>query len=304
MNIPPLISIITINYNHAEDTCELLDSLRKITYPNIEIFVVDNNSKQDPSIIKLQFPEIKFIQSNENRGFAGGNNLAIKQAKGDFILLINNDTIVPDYFLEPLVNKLLEDKTIGIVSPKIEFLHTPGMLQYAGMTPMNEFTVRNTVIAYGEWDKGQYETDKITAFAHGAAMMIRRSIVQKAGMMPEVYFLYYEELDWCTSISKMGYKICYVHNSKIYHKESVSTGKLSPLKVYYMNRARLIYLRRNVKGLKLFVAALFQFFIAMPKNASVFILKNQISLFKAYHKAAIWIIKHWFDSKIKGNPSL
>ena len=126
------------------------------------------------------------------------------------------------------------------------------------------------LIAYGEWDKGQYETDKITAFAHGAAMMVRRSIIQKVGMMPEVYFLYYEELDWCTSISKMGYKICYVHNSKIYHKESVSTGRLSPLKVYYMNRARLNISQKKCKRIKVTCCCTFPVFYCNAQKCICF----------------------------------
>src|ERR1035437_10055876 len=124
----PLVSIITVNYNQTEVTCALLESLRGISYPTIEIFVVDNASfKDDPAPIKSRYPEINLILSNENLGFAGGNNRALRQSKGDYILLINNDTVVETEFLEPLVNKMLSNKIIGAVSPKVRYYYQPNI---------------------------------------------------------------------------------------------------------------------------------------------------------------------------------
>jgi GT2 family glycosyltransferase len=135
-------------------------------------------------------------------------------------------------------------------------------------------------------------------------MMVSRKAAENVGLMSEVYFLYYEELDWGYRITNAGYKIYYVHNSLIYHKESISTGKQSPTKIYYMNRARLIYLRRNVKGIKLFLAILYQLLIAIPKNASMFIIKGRFDLASAYHKAVIWILKNFYQSELFENPKL
>ena len=100
----PLVSIISINYDHPEVTCQMLDTLKKITYPNIEVFIVDNASpNDDPAIIPEQHPWVNFIQLKENLGFAGGNNVAVKRATGEYILFLNNDTELEPGFLEPLV---------------------------------------------------------------------------------------------------------------------------------------------------------------------------------------------------------
>ncbi len=301
----PLVSLITVNYDHPEVTLDLLSTLRKISYPNIEIIVVDNASpKDDPSILKDAYPEINFIQSPVNLGFAGGNNLGIRQTRGKYLFFINNDTEVEPGFLEPLVAKCESDPKIGAVSPKIKFYALPDTIQFCGQAPMNHFTMRSHGIGHGVVDKGQFEADSLTHFVHGAAMMVPRSVIEKVGLMPECYFLYYEELDWCASIKRAGYQLWYVHNSTIYHKESISTGKMSPFKTYYMNRSRLLYLRRNVKGFTILVALLYQIFVAIPKNLTVFLLKKDKGHFKAYTRMLGWHLKHLFSKEIHLNPGM
>lgn len=304
-NSYPLVSIITISYDHPEVSCLMLDSLRKITYPNIEIIVVDNASpNDDPSIIPNNYPEVRFIQLNENLGFAGGNNVGIREAKGDYFLLLNNDTEVEPGFLEPLVAKFQNDAKVGAVSPKIQFHHTPGMIQFAGITPIHLLTGRSQGIGFGVMDEGQFNQDSVTAYAHGAAMMVSRNVAESVGLMTEIFFLYYEELDWGHRIREAGYTIYYVHNSLVLHKESISTGKQSPTKIYYMNRARLIFLRRNVKGFKLLIAILYQLMISIPKNATMFLLKGRFDLVSAYHKAIMWMFRNYYSKEIFKNPQL
>ncbi len=301
----PLVSIITVNYDHPEVTLALLFSLRLVTYPAIEIIVVDNASpKDDPAVLKRSYPEIIFIQSKENLGFAGGNNLGVRKAKGKYLLFINNDTEVDPGFLEPLVAKCESDQEIGAVSPKIKYFDHPDTIQFCGQAPMNHCTMRSHGIGHGVVDTGLFDFDSVTHFVHGAAMMVPRSVILQIGLMPECYFLYYEELDWCASMKQAGYQLWYVHNSVILHKESISTGKMSPLKTYYMNRSRLLYLRRNVKGIKFLVAVLYQSFVAIPKNLLVFALKSDSGHFKAYSRAIIWHIKHAFSKDIHSNPKL
>ena len=301
----PLVSIITVNYDHPEVTLALLSTLRLITYPNIEIIVVDNASpKDDPSILKNSFPEIIFIQSTVNLGFAGGNNLGIRKAQGKYLLFINNDTEVEPGFLEPLVAKCESDPTVGAVSPKIKFYYHSDTIQFCGQAPMNNYTMRSHGIGHGVIDNGQFDSDSRTHFVHGAAMMFPMEVIKKVGLMPECYFLYYEELDWCASIKRAGYQLWYVHNSTILHKESISTGKLSPFKTYYLNRSRLLYLRRNVKGITFFVALMYQLLVAIPKNLTVFLLKKDKGHFKAYARMLNWHLKHLFSKGIHTNPGL
>jgi len=299
----PLVSIISINYDHPDVTCQLLDSLRQISYPRIEIIIVDNASpNDDPFIISQSFPEVHFIQSKENLGFAGGNNLGIRIAKGKYVLFLNNDTEVDPGFLEPLVKKFEADEKMGAASPKIKFFHTPDTLQFAGLSALNPYTIRNKGYGYGVEDTGQFDNDALTNFVHGAAMMVPMEVIHKVGLMAESYFLYYEELDWATRIKNSGYNLWYIHNSVVLHKESVSTGKLSPLKIYYMNRSRLLYLRRNVTGITFLIATVYQLCISIPKNALQFLIKGEYGLFKAYHKAVMWHGKNLFSKEIHSNP--
>lgn len=212
----PLVSIITVNYNHSETTMELIESLSNISYPNIEIIVVDNASPNDnPKLIKERYPRINLVESVLNYGFAGGNNLGIMRARGEYILMLNNDTVVEPDFLEPLVKKFQEHPELGAVSPKIRYYDNKNIIQFAGFTEINKWTIRNKTIGKDEVDIGQYNTDRETAYTHGAAMMVPMKVIKQVGMMSYDFFLYYEEADWCLRIRKAGYKIQYVYNSLV-----------------------------------------------------------------------------------------
>ena len=254
MNIE--VSIITVNYNGYKDTCELIDS---ITFnDNMEVIVVDNASQQDEaSLIAKQYPHVKAIRSNKNLGFAGGNNLGIKAAKGKYLFLINNDTIFNGFHVEALINRLESSSNIGIICPKIRFTWGNKIIQYAGYTHLSTITVRNRAIGFGEEDKGQYNTAHPTPYAHGAAMLIKRETITKVGLMPECYFLYYEELDWSMMFTRAGYEIWYDPACTIYHKESQSTGQNSPLRTYYITRNRLLLVKRNWHGLNRCIAYIY-----------------------------------------------
>jgi GT2 family glycosyltransferase len=206
--------------------------------------------------------------------------------------------------MEPLVEKLEKNPGIGAVSPKIKFYYQPDTIQYAGYTPINNITMRNFAIGYWEKDKGQYDNDKETAYAHGAAMMVPMRVVKEIGLMSYIFFLYYEEADWCARIKKAGYKIYYVGKSYVLHKESVSTGKMSPLKIYYQNRNRIVFMRRNIEGKEFYLGILYQLFVAIPKNALKFLLKGKIIYFLAYYRGIGWHITHLFSKEIYENPML
>ncbi len=301
----PLVSIITVNYNQARVTCELLESLKKCTYPNIEIIVVDNHSvDDDPSIIKKEYPQIKYIENPINYGFAAGNNFGIMAAKGDYVMLLNNDIEVSADFLEPLVELLENNEDIGAVSPKIKYFYRSDTIQYAGYTPINPVTMRNFAIGYMEKDNEKYNDIRETAYGHGAALMVPMRVIKQVGLMSYTFFLYYEEADWCARIVKAGFKIYFCGKSYVLHKESVTTGKLSSLKTYYLNRNRLVFMRRNYEGRNFYLGIFYQLFVAIPKNAFKFLLKGKIAIFMAYYKAVIWNINHLYDEEIHENPML
>lgn len=289
----PLVSIITINYNQLQITCQLLDTLRKVTYPAVEVIVVDNNSAENPTaVITEQYPEVKLLVSEQNLGFAGGNNLGIAASHGGYLLFLNNDTEVDPGFLEPLVDLFESNPAAGAASSKILYHNSGETIQYAGSTRIDPFTGRSRRIGYLETDKGQYNSVRETDLAHGAAMMVPRRIIDKVGMMPEFFFLYYEEVDWCESIKKAGYKIYFVPGSKVYHKESMSIGKASTLKTYYMTRNRVLFMRRNTTGLNKLSWILFFLFVSLPKNAVAFTLKRDPEHSKAFWKGLYWNMTH------------
>ncbi len=274
------LSIITVNYNGYKDTCELIDSIP--FNENMEVIVVDNGSKEDETnILQTRYPHIKVIRSDQNLGFAGGNNIGIKAARGQYLYLVNNDTIFKDFDPQLLIQRLESSPKIGMVCPKIRFAWGNNPIQYAGYTPLSPITIRNLAIGCGEEDTGQYDSPHPTPYAHGAAMMLKREVVDKVGLMPESYFLYYEELDWSMMITRKGYEIWYEPASTIYHKESQSTGQNSPLRTYYLTRNRLLLVKRNVKGIKKYVAYAYLQMIVAIRDILNYLLKGQTNLLKA-----------------------
>jgi GT2 family glycosyltransferase len=291
----PFVSIITVNFNQVPVTRDFLKSIRQITYPNYEVIVVDNASQQ-PGFDALmdEFEGVNFIQSPENLGFAGGNNLGTQLAQGEYLLYINNDTEVDPGFLEPLVKCMQQNPQIGISSPKIKFFHHPDTIQYAGGNDLNPYTGRGRFTGYHQRDHDRFNQTQPTRLIHGAAMLVSRSMMQQVGQMEEMYFLYYEELDWGERAKRAGYLLYYVADSVVYHKASVTTGKNSPLKVYYQTRNRLLFMRRNFTGLQLLSSVLFFLFFSIPKALILLSIRRQFSLVKAYLRAVYWHAAHIF----------
>ena len=248
-----IISVITVNYNGVKDTCALIDSIP--SDDSIEVIVVDNASAKDEATeISQRYPNVHVIRSIQNLGFAGGNNLGLKAARGKYLYIVNNDTFLKGSdsdkhkSLQIMINRLESSPTIGMVCPKILFAWPPNPIQFAGYTPLSRITIRNKAIGCGEEDRGQYQNAHSTPYAHGAAMMIKREALENVGFMPECYFLYYEELDWSVMFTQTGYEIWYEPDSTIYHKESQTTGANSSLKTYYITRNRLLFVKRNIKS--------------------------------------------------------
>jgi GT2 family glycosyltransferase len=297
--IQPLVSIIALNWNTHSVTCDFLKSIKEhCTYSNIEVIVVDNHSDDDPSVLfRSIYPAVKVIRNQHNLGFSGGNNIGIKAAKGDYLFIVNNDTEFTPGLLEGLLDVFRLYPDAGVASPKFHYFFHKGTIEYAGYQHVNPFTGRNGMIGCREKDEGQYDEIKTTHYAHGGGMMVSRKVIEDVGPLYEPFFLYYEEFDWCTKIKKAGYKIYYQPKSLIYHKESMTTGKSSPLKTFYITRNRILFMRRNapLPGLMVFLAWFVCFTI--PKNTVQFIAKKQKDHLKSFWKGILW----HFNSKITFN---
>ena len=277
------LSIITINYNGIKDTYELIDSIP--FKEHLEVIVVDNASKEnEASKIAEKYPQVKVIRSSQNLGFAGGNNIGIKEAKGKNILLINNDTYFKEFNIDSLINRLESSDKIGIVCPKLRFAWGSNPIQFAGYTPLSNITLRNKAIGFGEEDKGQYDTAHPTPYAHGAAMLIKRKAIEKAGLMPESFFLYYEEIDWSMMFTRAGYEIWYDPSCTVYHKESQTTGQNSPLRTYYITRNRLLLVKRNYKGINKYISYIYLIGLVATRDIIKHSLQGRFDLVKAVYK--------------------
>lgn len=291
----PEISIVTVNFNQPQVTEALMQNLLNTACRrSYELIVVDNGSTHNP-VPQWQdlYPQFTFIHSPQNLGFAGGNNLGIAAAKGKFLFLINNDTECTDYLADALADVLEQHPQIGLISPKILYWDAPTMVQYAGFTPMNYYTCRNAVIGQYEQDNGQYDLRLgPTAYPHGAAMMCRRDALERAGLMNPIFFLYYEELDWAEAFRQKGYEHWFCGHATIYHKESVSVGKKSRLKEYYMNRNRLLFIRRNGRWQHKLFFWCYNLFIVFPRNILVYVKEGNTTFIPAIFKALWWNITH------------
>lgn len=276
-----MVSIITVNYNGWQDTCELIASFKCFeTYP-YEIIVVDNASKGNDVVrIKQQFPDIQLVSSDRNLGFAGGNNLGYRYAKGDYILFINNDMVLKQAILGPLVGRL-EREEIGAVSPCVCYLYNCEQMQYYGYKQLGKITLRHTTESFDLSRKKDFEISHETEVLYGGAMMLRKDVIEKVGEMPEVYFLFAEEFDWSNKIRECGFKIWYESASIVYHKGGASIRYGTPLRAYYMSRARILFVRRNNKGISKTLACAYLIGISMIKNVMIALLKRDKNMIKA-----------------------
>ncbi len=283
----PLVSVISVNYNGLELTCRMVDSLLRWNTVPTEIIVVDNGSRRDEAAeLRRLYPMLTVLRSERNLGFAGGNNLGIRAARGRYLLLLNNDTEIGADGLGHLCRTLDDHPEAGAVCPKIRFFQPPRNIQFAGYEPLTSITLRNALIGFGQPDDGRFDTPRETPYAHGAAMMVRREAAEQAGPMPEIYFLYYEELDWSVRIAERGWTIRYDPRCTVYHKESATTGAESPLRTYYLTRNRLLFGWRNRRGAARLLTVVYQLCMALPKQALTTFLRGRRDLSAAALRGA------------------
>lgn len=255
------VSIVIINYNGEKETRECLDSLLEINQEDVDLstIVVDNYPQNPISIDAKKYSKInlELIFLKKNLGFSGGNNKGIEKALEDgaeYVLILNNDTLVEKNFLQELLSVIESDSSIGIVSPKIYFekgfeFHKERypdsekgkVIWFAGgiIDWKNIITVHRGV---DEVDKGQYDQMMESDFATGCALLAPRDIFKKTGGFDDSYFLYYEDNDLSQRVKKMGYKIIYAPKSIIWHKNASSSGGSgSKLQDYFISRNRMIF---------------------------------------------------------------
>ena len=250
------VSIILLNYKGLKDTLECINSLKRIKTNNlsVEIVVVDNGSGDESVKVLKNVPNIKLLVNNKNSGYSGGNNLGIKFAlKGgaDYILILNNDTVVDVNFL---VNLISAAKSADIIAPKIYF--APGfefhksrykkedigkVIWFAGAN-IDWGNILGQHIGVDEVDNGQFSNPREIQFATGACMFVKSDVFKKIGLLDEKYFLYLEDMDFCTRAARFGFKIIYEPSAVIWHKNASSAGGSgSQIQNYFITRNRLLF---------------------------------------------------------------
>ncbi len=242
--INPNLFIIILNWNGLHDTIECIESLKRSDYKNFQILVVDNGSDADYYRL-IEIKEIELLRLQENIGFAGGANAGIKYAldnNADYILLLNNDTIVSLNFLSLLIKNLTLEENCGIVAPQINYYNAPKKIWSAGG---NISKIRGSGFVLSNKIKNKEGTNRFVDFVSGCCMLIRKEVFNKVNDFDENYFLYVEDVDFCKRVIDSGFKIMVVPQSKIWHKVNASTlNNNSYIPLYYNTRNRLYFTKK------------------------------------------------------------
>ncbi len=235
----PLPSVIVLNWNGKRFLDECLSSLRAQTYKDFEVILVDNGSN-DGSVefIKGKYGGlVTLIENERNLGFATGNNQGIRAAKGDYILLLNNDTKVDPRWMEKLVKVAEEDRTVGMCASKILCYDDPRVIDNVGHLIYRDGLNRGR--GRLEKDMGQYEEIEEVLFPSGCAALYRREMLEEIGLFDDDFFAYGDDTDLGLRGRWAGWRCLYVPQAVVYHKYSGSTGSYSPFKAFYVERNRV-----------------------------------------------------------------
>lgn len=245
----PSVHIVLINWNSVADTLECLDSLMKQDYPSSRIIVVDNASRDDEaSVIEHAHPSVTVLRQQANLGFCGGNNVGIKHALAagaDYVLVLNNDTIVPPSMISRLVRVSQEIPNVGAVSPLILCYPETDLVWYAGSFWEAETATFRHPLQYRSIEELRCgDSPFMSQYACGCGLLVSANVLREVGLMDERYFAYYDEADWCCRMKNAGLMSYVVPTATLYHKVSKATS--TALVTYFTARNRLLWMKENL----------------------------------------------------------
>jgi len=279
MNNNVRLAIILVNWNRSDDTLNCLESINLSTYQNYITIVVDNGSRSE-EIIKLKQSKSSFllIEAGENLGYTGGNNRGIQHAidiNVEYILLLNNDTLISPDALDNIIRAADVDKQIGILSPKILF-HPARHIIWSAGTDFDDRFLMGYLTGYKKEDVGQFNQERYVDYVTGCAMMIRSKVILEVGMLCDDYFAVCEDIDYCLKVRKAGYKIKYEPSSSIWHIESASSGGTdAPQYVYYQTRNYFLLHKRWAKGLRQIIMSQGYYVAFVIKRGLMFVVQGK-----------------------------
>jgi len=251
--ICPKVYVVILNWNGKDDTVECLNSLKKLSYPNFRVIVVDNASTDgSQELIKRTRPDVELIENSANLGCGGGNNVGIREAlkKGaDYVFLLNNDTIVDSNLLSILVEVGESSPQIGIIGPKIYPYSEPDKIWAAGAETVRFSYYIGKLRGFNQRDKGQYDFDGEVDFLLTCGVMIKREVFELIGLLDADYFYTTEDFDFCLRARKTGFKVFYVSRAMMWHKVAASVGGMgyTPTRKYYSERGKVIFMKKHAK---------------------------------------------------------
>lgn len=256
MSQPRVIAII-LNTNRREDTLECLGSLQQSTYPSLAIIVLDNHSTDGSAqAIHSNFPLAQLIELTENRGYAGNNNVGIAAALAqgaDWVLVLNEDTILAPDCIKQLVHAGESDSHIGMVGPMVYHYDEPDVIQSAGGWTNRHWESGH--LAQDEKDRGQFTAPHSVDWLTGCGILVRRDVIEQVGMLDERFFIYYEEKEWCVRAQKAGWGLVHVPQAKLWHKGVSRDYRPKPSFFYYSTRNRFFMLAKHNAPLMAWVIA-------------------------------------------------
>ncbi len=244
------LAIILVNYKKADDTVACIESLYESSYQNFDVILVDNGSNDSSvDIFKRKFPNIHLIANQINFGFSEGNNIGIRysmEKKYDYILLLNNDTIVKTDALSHLLDTIKSQPQIGVVGSKILYYDNPDLIWFAGGN-FNKNSSKGYHYGIKEKDIGQYDNECETDYVTGCCLLTKQEVFKKIGILDSDYFAYLEDVDFCFRAKQAGYTIKYQPKAMIYHKVSSTSSWDSPVYLYFNMRNKILFLSKNSK---------------------------------------------------------
>lgn len=257
------VSVIILNYNKYNYTIQCVNSLTKQTYENFEVIILDNGS--EPERYKAlkrelkQFEEkidLKLIRNDNNLYFGAGNNKAIKKAKGEFLCLLNYDTVTEPDFIEEMVQFLEKHPDAGMITPKIKIYDNKNIIWNAGayLDFKSAIVIGNRgYLTYDPHDKKYNEIEQI-GFAPGTALFLRREIVDEVGLIDEIFLMYHEDPDWNLRAQEAGFKSYYVPTTTVYHDvPQIFDEEITHFKKYFLNRNVQIIVWKYAKFTELLI---------------------------------------------------
>ena len=243
----PLLYVVILNTDRRADTLACLESLGRSSYPNQRILVLDNASS-DGSVeaIREAYPQVLIISLEANLGYAGNNNVGIQAALdqgADWVLVLNEDTVLEEDCLARMVSFGEANPTAGVLGPLVYHFAESGVIQTAGGGLGRNWD--SVHIGQNEPDRGQYTQPRQVDWISGCAILVRRSAIEQAGMLDERFFYYWEETEWCLRLRRAGWLAWNVPQAKLWHKGVQRDYSPGPSVTYYSTRNRLLMLSKH-----------------------------------------------------------